>query len=102
MEPISLNPVELTGVGRRPAPTPQKPVSADPEGFADKLRGVVEEVNSLQIDADQSVQRLATGKANNVHEVVVSVAKADLSFKLLLELRNKLVEAYKATMSMGV
>ena len=102
MDPISFNPGQLTGVGRVNAPTPNKPAGADPGAFAQKLRGVMEEVNSLQIDADESVTRLATGKANNIHEVVVSVAKADLSFKLLLELRNKLVEAYKSTMSIGV
>jgi flagellar hook-basal body complex protein FliE len=52
--------------------------------------------------ADQAVQNLATGRADNLHEVSLAVAQADLSFRLLLELRNRATEAYQEVMRMQV
>ena len=50
----------------------------------------------------RSNQELLTGKSEDVLPVVTAVAKADLSFKLLMGIRNKVVEAYKQTMNMQI
>ena len=71
-------------------------------GFADAVKKMVTSVNDMQVEADESVEKLLAGKVTNVHEVVNAVARADVSFKMLIELRNKLVEAYKQTMSMQI
>lgn len=59
-------------------------------------------VNDHQNKADASIVDLLSGKNEDVNSVVASVAKADMSFKLLVGVRNKLVEAYKETMKMQV
>jgi flagellar hook-basal body complex protein FliE len=60
----------------------------------------VSKVNDLQETADASIQDLLTGKNNDITAVVSAVAKADVSFKVLVGVRNKLIEAYKQTMNM--
>jgi flagellar hook-basal body complex protein FliE len=60
----------------------------------------VSKVNDLQKASDASIQDLLTGKNNDITSVVSAVAKADVSFKVLVGVRNKLIEAYKQTMNM--
>jgi len=59
-------------------------------------------VNEQQTSADTSVKELLAGKSGDITTVVSEVAKADMSFKLLVGVRNKLIEAYKQTMNMQV
>ena len=60
----------------------------------------VSKVDDLQQASDTSIQDLLTGKNNDITAVVSAVAKADVSFKVLVGVRNKLIEAYKQTMNM--
>ncbi len=60
----------------------------------------VSKVDDMQQAADASIQDLLTGKNNDITSVVAAVAKADVSFKVLVGVRNKLIEAYKQTMNM--
>jgi flagellar hook-basal body complex protein FliE len=60
----------------------------------------VSHVDDLQQTSDASIQDLLTGKNNDITAVVSAVAKADVSFKVLVGVRNKLIEAYKQTMNM--
>ena len=57
-------------------------------------------VDDLQQASDASVQDLLAGKNNDITAVVSAVAKADVSFKVLVGVRNQLIEAYKQTMNM--
>ena len=60
----------------------------------------VSQVDDLQLASEASIQDLLTGKNNDLTAVVSAVAKADISFKVLVGVRNKLIEAYKQTMNM--
>jgi len=60
------------------------------------------QVNRLQQEASQGVERLATGQTANVAEVFTAVRKADVAFSLLMEMRNKLMEAYQEIRQMQV
>ena len=60
----------------------------------------ISNVNDLQQSANASVKDLLAGKSSDITGVVAEVAKADMSFKLLVGVRNKLIEAYKQTMNM--
>ncbi len=60
----------------------------------------ISEVDDLQQSSDMSIKDLLAGKNNDITSVVSAVAKADMSFKLLVGVRNKLIEAYKQTMNM--
>lgn len=68
--------------------------------FQKTLSGFINEVNDLQTKANASIENLATGKVENVHEVMIAMAKAEISFKFMMEARNKLVETYKEVMRM--
>lgn len=64
------------------------------------LEKYLSQVDDLQQNSDMSVKDLLAGKNEDITSVVAQVAKADMSFKLLVGVRNKLIEAYKQTMSM--
>ncbi|MEM9645519.1 MAG: flagellar hook-basal body complex protein FliE [Planctomycetota bacterium] len=63
--------------------------------FAGLLMDQVSEVNQMQLGADDKVHALLTGEDVNEAEVLTAVQKADLAFRMLLQVRNKLMEAYR-------
>jgi len=69
-------------------------------GFADAIMDYITKVDDLQQSSDASIQDLLSGKSEDIASVVSAAAKADMSFKLLVGVRNKLIEAYKQTMNM--
>ncbi len=62
--------------------------------FKDALTKSLDEVNSAQQDATRAIEDLASGKTQNVEEVILATQKADNAFRMLQALRNKVVEAY--------
>jgi flagellar hook-basal body complex protein FliE len=66
------------------------------------FKDYLEKVDLQQQTGDQSVSDLLSGKNPDINSVVAEVAKADMSFKLLVGVRNKIVEAYKQTMQMQI
>lgn len=75
---------------------------AEQTKFGDALLNSFRQVNQDQTESNQSIVDLLSGKQQDINTVVASMAKADMSFKLLVGVRNKLVEAYKETMRMQV
>ena len=72
-------------------------------GFSDTVKAVgkqIAKVDDLQKESDISIKDLLSGKNEDITSMVSAVAKADISFKLLVGVRNKLIEAYKQTMNM--
>jgi len=74
-----------------------KPV--DGSEFKNVLGNLINEVDQAQKQADVSLKGLASGDTNNIQEVVMKMEQADVSFNLMVEIRNKLVAAYKEIMS---
>ncbi|MBE0534095.1 MAG: flagellar hook-basal body complex protein FliE [Phycisphaerae bacterium] len=70
--------------------------------FGKMIGDSVKRVDDKQNDANTSIVDLLAGKNEDINSVVASMAKADMSFKLLVGVRNKLVEAYKETMKMPI
>jgi flagellar hook-basal body complex protein FliE len=68
--------------------------------FAKAVKSYVSNVDELQQASNMSIKDLLSGKNEDINSVVSQVAKADISFKLLVGVRNKLIEAYKQTMNM--
>jgi flagellar hook-basal body complex protein FliE len=62
--------------------------------FASTVRAELERVSQMQTEANDGVQRLLTGQSQNLAEVFTTARKAEVAFSLLMEVRNKLVEAY--------
>ena len=67
---------------------------AAPADFATQLRAQLEQVNRMQAEADEGIQNLIAGRNDNITEVLTSARKAEVAFSLLMEIRNKLVDAY--------
>jgi flagellar hook-basal body complex protein FliE len=96
----SVRPTGLHELGSLPGKTAVRP-AADGD-FSSTIRGLLEKANQPHLMADQALQQMASGETDNVHEVVMSVIKADMSFRFVLELRNRLTEAYQELMRMQV
>lgn len=77
--------------------------AAKPEAGFDKTMGdYVKNVDKEQANSNESIVNLLTGKTQDINAVVADVARADMSFKMLVGVRNKLVTAYQETMKMQV
>lgn len=85
-------------------PFDNKPVSSNPgqPTFADTLKEAVGTVNTIQKQADVKAQELATGKTDNIQEVMMASEKADIALRLMVNVRNKIIEAYQEVMKMQV
>src|SRR5215472_13831885 len=64
-------------------------------GFWDTLKDTLSQVQQVQNEADQKVTDLVTGKGEDIHSAMAAVEKADLSFQLVMQVRNKIVQAYQ-------
>ena len=63
---------------------------------------LVSRVNEMQNQSDKSIQSLASGESKNLHEVMIAMEKASLSFQFMSQVRNKAIEAYQEVMRMQV
>jgi flagellar hook-basal body complex protein FliE len=79
----------IEGLPSLPSPAPATP------SFKDFMLQAIDQVNAMQLDADHSVEQLLTGGEVNPAEVLTAVQKADLSFRMMLQVRNKLVQAFQ-------
>ncbi len=70
--------------------------------FKDFLVDSIKEVNSMQQAADRAVEKLAAGENVNPAEVLTAVQKADIAFKLMMQMRNKMVQAYQEVQNIRV
>jgi flagellar hook-basal body complex protein FliE len=70
--------------------------------FKDFLLDSIKEVNTMQQDANRAVETLMTGGDVNPAEVLTAVQKADMAFRMLMQIRNKLVQAYDEVKSIRV
>ena len=71
------------------------------QGFGSRLKAAIQEVNQNQHSADIAIEKVVKGELG-IHEGMIAVSKADLSLKLLLRFRNKVMEAYKEISRMPV
>ena len=96
MEIDGIGPVRYTPLGR--------PLGAEgpARDFGESLKTALREVNDLQLHAGNEAQRLVAGEPVDLHEVMISAEEAGVAFDLLMEIRNKLLEAYQEIQRMQV
>jgi len=70
--------------------TPQSGTS-----FAKELKSALNEVNEIQQESEEAIADLATGQVKDLHQAALAIGKAETSMKLMLEIRNKALNAYK-------
>ena len=115
MTPVSFQPlVSAYGVAPGQNISPSLPVTpaeepgalapAQPSGdsFSTLLSKMVGEVNSKQVAASQAVNNLQAGGNVSLHSAVIAMEEANVSFQLMVEVRNKMLDAYQEIMKMSV
>ena len=70
--------------------------------FSQIMRDSVEQVNQYQSQADTAVKELLAGRTKNIHETLLTIERADASLKLAMQVRNKILDAYREIMRMQV
>ena len=88
--------------GLRPVERPPAAQPADKPSFARVIGNLVDDVDKLHKTAEQTTEKMITGELEDIHQVMVAMEEAQTSFRLLMELRNKLVEAYREVMKMQI
>ncbi len=111
----SLKPQDIAGLGANaPLSTPgvsdlvpaASPAQVQPaqqtDAFANVLGRMVEEVNAKQGAASDAVASLQGGQNVSLHQAVIAMEEANVSFQLMVEVRNKLLESYQEIMRMQI
>ena len=70
--------------------------------FADMVKGLVTEANQEQLKSQDGVRQLIAGETDSIHDVVLTTSRADLAFRLMMEIRNRLIASYQEVMRMQV
>ena len=82
---------------RRPGTTDKKDTN-----FGTVLKDAISTVNELQKQSNQEIEKLMTGESQDLHNTVIAMQKADLSFQMMMQVRNKIVQAYQEIIRMQV
>ncbi len=71
-------------------------------GFGDVLKTMLDKVNETQTAGEQATKNLQSGDAKHLHEVMIAVEEADVSLRMLVQMRNKALTAYEEIMRMQI
>lgn len=83
--------------------TTESPAATGAPDFAEVLKNSIDKVNQTQQSADQAAEKLAAGDTSqNLHEVMIALQTASVSFQEMVQVRNKLVSAYQDVMNMQI
>lgn len=70
--------------------------------FSRMIENSLKRVNTLQQEADRAIHGLVVANETDIHETMIAMEKASVSFKLLMAVRNKVVGAYEEIMRMNI
>jgi flagellar hook-basal body complex protein FliE len=90
-----VGPVRQQGAADKPQNV--KPQEGGPS-FTETLQGFLKDVNSMQVKADESIEKMAAGEITDVHQVMSTVEEANVAFNMMMEIRNKVMDAYQEVM----
>lgn len=77
------------------ATSSQAEKSGDKVDFSALLKDALKDVNNAQLTADDAVQKMLSGENKDIHSTMIALQKADVSLKMMLEVRNKIMDAYQ-------
>lgn len=93
---------ELLKLDTSASPAVSAPSQAGGGSFSNVLGQFVNEVNSKQVAAGDAVTGLLSGQNVSLHQAMIAMEEANVSFQLMIEVRNKLLESYQELMRMQV
>jgi len=94
--------MRATAAGIAPGVSPSAPGAASGGGFADALQQALRDVSTQQAKADDLRTRLDTDPSVSLQDVVIELSKAGLSFQMMVQVRERLVAAYREVMNMQI
>jgi len=97
--PMRIDPVGLPGQG---STSSVKGEGREGLGFKEQLKSMLYQVNEMGQVADQKVMEVVTGESDDLHNAMVALEEANVSFQLMLEVRNKMLEAYQEINRMNI
>lgn len=74
----------------------------DEQSFAEVLSNAIKNVDGTMKTSNQKVQEFVAGESDNVHDAMISMKRAQLSFEMMVEVRNKVVETYQEVSRMQI
>ena len=92
----SVRPAELPGMDSK------KPQEGQEKGFADMLSDSLAKVDRQIRTADEQAQRMVAGEDISIHSTMINLEKANISLEFMLQIRNKVIEAYQEIMRMQI
>jgi flagellar hook-basal body complex protein FliE len=97
-----MSEIPIKPISSLPEVTPEvrKPSELAGTSFSETLKEAIQEVNDLQNRSSEEIGQALKGELTDVHSAMLALQKADLSFQLMLQVRNKLVQAYRDVMRM--
>ncbi len=99
-----MNNTILTGLPVVPVTQPTSPTvpggGDEGGGFGSVLKGAMEQAGQLDKNAQQQIGELLQGDRQDIHNVMIAVEKADVTFQLMMQLRNKILNAYQEVSKM--
>ena len=90
---MTVNPVTQAYSAHQPGAA--KADTAGKADFGTMLKEELNKVNGMQVRADEAMQQLVTGEADNIHSVMLAAEEARLALEMTVQIRNKLVESYQ-------
>jgi flagellar hook-basal body complex protein FliE len=101
-----MNPIQNPLITQIPQPPPLPGASASVQtteaSFKNLMLEGINQVNSMQLQADRAVEQLVTGGDVDPASVLTSIQKADMSFRMMMQIRNKLLQAYQEVKDMRI
>jgi flagellar hook-basal body complex protein FliE len=99
---MTIDPVSALAASASDMPTAQLEAQRAQMPFSSWLSGQVQQVNDRLSHADMLTRQLAVGDAPSIHQVMIALEKARLSLELLVQVRDKALDAYQTIMQMQV
>lgn len=94
MSEISIKPIVAPPMSDVQAPSTPAGQGGGGE-FLSSLKEAIAKANEIQVEASREVDKLITGESQNVHQTMIALQKADVSFQMMMQVRNKIVSAYE-------
>jgi flagellar hook-basal body complex protein FliE len=93
-----MNPISSSSLRILPAETDvpaHGSTDGSESGFREVLHSAIDDIHQLEDQAESKVAGVLSGSGSDVHSALIAVEKADLSFQLMMQVRNKIVSAYE-------
>ena len=91
MADIKLNNLDINNISSNSVVSKKAPST----NFMDTMKEVIDEVNKEQKTGEKALSDVATGQIQDIHQAAIAIGKAETSMKVMLEVRNKAINAYK-------